>query len=461
VSVDPDNDKTVFFRPGVGPRPTPVAQPTTPTPAQTRKPAPPAPAQTAAPMSAPTPSVVPAAHPSTSPAINVSPLIGAASPLLQSLAQLRTAHHVPDPQALRTRVVQEFGAFERKAREMGIAMELLRPAHYVLCASIDDVVINTPWGAASGWAGQTLLAAFHPGARGPNQVFNYLGQMETEPAKFLPVIELTYLCLSLGFMGRYREVRGGGELEDLRSKSHAAIAAQRPAAEPELSRRWRGVTVPYRPGQRGLPVWVALAGAVALCGGLLFWTSMTLNAASDDLLARVLAIPPVRMPQVVRVAAAQPPPAPPVPPEPTILDRLRASLGADIDRKAVGVLGTPATPIVRIADPEMFTAGSATIRAASLPLLERVAAALRNEHGSVQVIDYTDNRPVRTMQFPSNFQLSKARADAVRTAIAHSLGDPSCCSAEGRADADPIAPNTTAEGREQNQRIEIVLRRLS
>jgi type VI secretion system protein ImpK len=337
---------------------------------------------------------------------------------------------------------------------------LLRPAHYALCASIDDVVLNTPWGAASGWAGQTLLAAFHRGARGTDQVFDDLRQMETEPAKFLPVIELSYLCLSLGFMGRYREARGGGELESLRSEAHAAIAAQRPAAPPELSRRWRGVAVPYRPQQRGVPVWVALAGAVALCGGLLFWTSMTLNAASDGLLAHALAIPPVRMPQVARVAVAEPPPPPPVPPEPTVLDRLRSSLRADIDSKAVGVLGTPAMPIVRIADPEMFAPGSATIRPASLPVLERVAAALRHEAGSIQVIDYTDNRPVRTVQFPSNFQLSKARANAVRTNIARNLGDPACCSAEGRADADPIAPNTTAEGRQQNQRIEIVLRRL-
>ena len=247
-------------------------------------------------------------------------------------------------------------------------------------------------------------------------------------------------------MGRYREARGGLELERLRNDAYGVIAAQRPATDPQLSPRWRGVTVPYRPGHRGLPVWVALAGAVALCGGLLFWTSMSLNAASDGLLARVLAIPPARMPQVVRVAAAQPPPPTPAPPEPTALDRLGASLRADIDSKTVGLLGTPATPIVRIADPQMFAAGSATIRPASLPLLERVAAALRKEAGSIEVIDYTDNRPTRTVQFPSNFQLSKARANAVRTTIAHTLGDPACCSADGRADADPIAPNTTPEG---------------
>jgi type VI secretion system protein ImpK len=62
------------------------------------------------------------------------------------------------------------------------------------------------------------------------------------------------------------------------------------------------------------------------------------------------------------------------------------------------------------------------------------------------------------VEFPSTFQLSRARANAVRAALARGLGDPARVSAEGRADADPIAPNTTVEGREQNQRVEIVLR---
>ena len=165
------------------------------------------------------------------------------------------------------------------------------------------------------------------------------------------------------------------------------------------------------------------------------------------------------MPQVTRAAIVLPLPPPPAPPEPTALDRLRASLQPDIDRRAVSLLGTPATPIIRIADRAMFASGGAVVQAASLPLLERISAALRNEGGSLRVIDYTDNQPVRTVQFPSNFQLSTARANAVRAIIARGIGDPARVSAEGRADADPIAPNTTAEGREQNRRIEIVLRR--
>ena len=245
------------------------------------------------------------------------------------------------PTVLRERVVQDLRAFERKARDAGIAMELLRPAHYALCASIDDVVLNTPWGAASGWASQTLVGTFHPGARGADLFFDQLRQMRRTPNRFLPVIELMYICLALGYMGRYRQVRGEGELDQARDDTHAVIAAQRQAADSELSPHWRGVAAPAQSAPQRLPVWVALAGAVALCGGLFLWTSTTLNAASDDLQSQVLTTPPTRMPQVTRAAIAQPLPPPPVPSEPTVLDRLRASLQPDLDDHAVSLSVPP------------------------------------------------------------------------------------------------------------------------
>ena len=104
---------------------------------------------------------------------------------------------------------------------------------------------------------------------------------------------------------------------------------------------------------------------MALCGGLFLWTSASLNAASDDLQSQVLTTPPTRMPQVTRAAIVQPLPPPPAPPEPTVLDRLRASLQPDIDDRAVSLLGTPATPIVRIAGRSMFAPGSAVVQSAS------------------------------------------------------------------------------------------------
>ena len=195
--AEPEADRTVI-RPAPGGRRRPA---TSPAPSPT--PSVPTPAPSAPTVSQP--------EPTTVAAFSASPLCVAAAPLLQLLAGLGSLRRAPDVWKLRERVVQELTAFERRAQDAGIAMDLLRPAHYALCASIDDVVVNTPWGATSGWANQALVKALHPTARGTDQFFEQLQQMRKAPQKFLPVIQLMFLCLSLGFMGRYRQARGGGE----------------------------------------------------------------------------------------------------------------------------------------------------------------------------------------------------------------------------------------------------------
>ncbi|MEI9984137.1 MAG: type VI secretion system protein TssL, long form [Aliidongia sp.] len=133
-------------------------------------------------------------------------------------------------------------------------------------------------------------------------------------------------------------------------------------------------------------------------------------------------------------------------------------LAPEVKQGQVTITGTEAVPIVRILNLGMFASGSAVIDRRYLPLLARVGAALKTEPGAVDVIGYTDNQPIHTVQFPSNFQLSAARAKAAAAALGPAV-DPSRISTEGRADADPVASNATPEGQQQNRRIEIVLRR--
>src|SRR5258708_38029236 len=77
----------------------------------------------------------------------LNPLIIAAAPLLQLLGRLRTTLSAPNVDDLRERTVRQVRQFETAARDGGVPDEQLRPAHYALCASIDDVVLNTPWGS--------------------------------------------------------------------------------------------------------------------------------------------------------------------------------------------------------------------------------------------------------------------------------------------------------------------------
>ncbi|MDB5400675.1 MAG: hypothetical protein JWQ55_2693, partial [Rhodopila sp.] len=147
------------------------------------------------------------------------------------------------------------------------------------------------------------------------------------------------------------------------------------------------------------------------------------------------------------------------PPPPALeLNKLATFLAPEVSQGLVSVVGTEAVPVIRIKASGMFRSGSATVEPRFQPLLQRIGVALRTEPGPVDVVGYTDNQPIHTVAFPSNFQLSTARAKAAAAVVGASL-DAGRLSAEGRADADPIATNDTPEGREQNRRIEVVLHR--
>ncbi len=108
---------------------------------------------------------------------------------------------------MRDRTARELREFERRAREAGVAMEQVRPAHYALCASLDDVALNTPWGAHRRWRERMLAASFHNDAGSRGGFFDQIRLMRAEPAKHLAVLELMYLCMALGFMGPNRRDR--------------------------------------------------------------------------------------------------------------------------------------------------------------------------------------------------------------------------------------------------------------
>jgi type VI secretion system protein ImpK len=388
-------------------------------------------------------------------------LTAAAAPLLQLMARLRNTANPPDSGDLYQRTVRQIRVFEQETRDKGVPLEQLRPAHYALCASVDDIVLNTPWGSSGSWSERSLVSTFHQEVRSGERFFDVLKQMCNNPGRFLPVIKLMYLCMSLGFIGQYRlSARGVGDINRIREETYAVIVRQQKAAEPDLAPHTKGVNAPYRPVRFSVPIWVAAAVGLGIVAGLFLWFSINLNSASDAVYARLQGAPPDHMPAITRTPVVEPAPvvARP-PPEPSALDKLRQFLKPEIDQGLVEVLGTPAQPLVRITGRGMFASGSATLTPSFKPLLNRIGLALMEENGPVRVIGYTDDQPIRTIAFPSNFQLSTARAQAASTIIGASIGDASRLSVEGRADADPIAPNATPEGRERNRRIEVVLNR--
>jgi type VI secretion system protein ImpK len=383
----------------------------------------------------------------------VNSVVAAAAPLLALCVRLRGTPGQPDVEGLWRRVTQALQTFERRALAAGASAEQERAARYALAATVDDVVLNTPWGANSIWAGRSMVSTFFGEVSGGQRFYDILAHLTANAATNLPVLELFYLCLSLGFEGKYRiEARGANRHVQVRDELFRTIRNQRGEFERELSPHWQGAGIGHRPLASAVPLWVAaLAAALVLlvAYGVL---AIMLNRASDRVFATLGDLPPRG--KVVLARAAPPPPPPPMVAQ---LPRIKRFLEPEIREGLVTVFEDAQSVTVRLRGEGMFDSGKADLRDGYAPILDRVAAALNDVPGKILVTGHTDNVPIHTLRFPSNWHLSLARAEAVKARLADKLSDPGRVSAEGRADSEPIAPNTTPAGREQNRRIEVVL----
>jgi chemotaxis protein MotB len=105
-----------------------------------------------------------------------------------------------------------------------------------------------------------------------------------------------------------------------------------------------------------------------------------------------------------------------------------------------------------------FASGSAEVRPSSIAVLSSLAAAL--PPGPFRIEGHTDNVPIHTAQFATNWELSTARATAIaRLLLQHRNINPADLSAAGYAEFHPIADNATESGRTQNRRVDIILLR--
>jgi chemotaxis protein MotB len=113
--------------------------------------------------------------------------------------------------------------------------------------------------------------------------------------------------------------------------------------------------------------------------------------------------------------------------------------------------------VVRLSEDLLFDVGDDTLRDAAKRSLAPLAAELANRDVSVRVEGHTDDRPIRTSRFRSNWDLSTARATAVVTVLVADGVPPARLSASGYGEFHPVASNATDEGRKKNRRVDLVV----
>lgn len=180
----PDADRTVFIpTPGGRRRGGAAAGPAPPLPLR------PAPARTSEPLPEGTGSNL---------------LLRAAAPLLALVRQLRETRRHEDVSGLRRDVIEEIRRFDAQARAAEIEPKMAAQASYALCALIDETVLSTPWGLDSIWGKQGLLITFYKEQSAGETFFGFLKEAREFPRNTIDLLEVLYVCLSLGFQGRYR-----------------------------------------------------------------------------------------------------------------------------------------------------------------------------------------------------------------------------------------------------------------
>jgi chemotaxis protein MotB len=119
---------------------------------------------------------------------------------------------------------------------------------------------------------------------------------------------------------------------------------------------------------------------------------------------------------------------------------------------------TPDGLVISLHEAGFFPSGSAEVRASSIATLSLLAATLPGN--PLRVEGHTDNVPIHTTQFATNWELSTTRATAIaRILLEHGSINPANLSAAGYAEFHPVASNDTEEGRTQNRRVDIILLR--
>ncbi|NMX58686.1 hypothetical protein AOA62_03000 [Pseudomonas sp. 2995-3] len=197
--------------------------------------------------------------------VGLNPLVTAAWELMCEVLELKLSSGRENLQTLNERLAASLTRFEVRAQHEGMESAQVIAARYVLCSVVDEAVVTTAWGSRSDWSKISLLSRFHNETFGGEKFFQLLERLSRDPVKHLAMLELMYLCLSMGFEGKYRVMeRGVTELEGVRDALYrqirhvrgdpVSVSASVPRPEPARRKRLRTLSA----------TWCVALGLIAL-----------------------------------------------------------------------------------------------------------------------------------------------------------------------------------------------------
>lgn len=376
-----------------------------------------------------------------------NPIIEAAKPVLVLSNAMKNSVTQLSIENVLFRFSKMIEDFESEAEQKGAPYEMVKAAKYCLCAFVDESAVRSGW-ANEEWSQKSLLVTFFDETWGGERFFDILDKAKLEVDKNLYLIEFIYLCLQFGYKGKYQIANNGDIiLEQEKNKLLELIKSKRPETfsllfqenfgekdDGEVKRRWH------------IPLWVIAVLSslvVAIFYIVLRWS---LGSTMDDTSAEInnLSLPQntqytVNVPDSVQTKPLTP------------------ALQKEISRKLVEVNDFTDRSVITILGDGLFESGSENVQNQYFPVLATIGQALAGISGQVVVTGYTDDTPIQSITFPSNWHLSQARADAVKEILVSYVEDGGRIRSEGRGSTNSVVPNDSSENKAKNRRVEITV----
>lgn len=375
-----------------------------------------------------------------------NPLLEAAKPLFVLANSMKYSTSQLSIDEILYKLSSMLYAFEEEAEKNGTNYESIQAAKYALCTFLDETAAHTGW-ADESWAQKSLLVSFFDETWGGERFFDITEQSKKNPEKNLYLLELIYVCLQFDYKGKYRLLPNGDlTLEKIQNELFKIIENKRPTDFSLLLTKGEEKEMVINKKKLQIPIWVCAVFSGLIIGGFYLALNSSLGKKFDKVSEDINALS-LQKPIIVQEKIE---PKKPV-------NRLKPSLKHEIDNNLVYVEDLADSSIITIRGDGLFESGSERIQDEYYPVLATIGQALNNTQGQIVVTGYTDSTPIKSITFPSNWQLSQARADSVKETLLKYIEDASRIRSEGRGANNPVSPDDTNENKAKNRRVEITL----
>ena len=376
--------------------------------------------------------------------------ISSSSGLLSFAVKLRFTAANQDVNTIYQQSVDGMKAFEQRLTNFGVPHQQVVSARYMLCSFVDEAILSTPWGSRSGWDRRTLLSTFQNEVHGGEKFFDIISLLSKDPRQYIELLGFAHVCLVLGFKGKYRLIDNGEtSLRNLKDSLYQLVLKSQGEPEFSLSHHLPDDDISNQGGKVRFPLWTiaALTSSVLI---LIYTTFLfSVNSVSDPVANRLTAVG-LEIPALIKK------------PRPRITSStlsLESHFREEIKQQQLSIVEDSHKVLITLRGKGLFESASASLTTSRKNLLTKLSSVVKAVPADILVVGHTDNVPIRSIAFPSNWHLSKARAQSVADLLQEALPGRRI-EVEGLSDRQALAPNSNADNRAKNRRVEITLFKL-